>query len=107
MAIVRMLPDVDPAEVAEGQMVLVDSDAPDNARAILEVEQWCREYGLWRADEQHLSTVFADGRLLRRARCYRPYGEEVKQRSANSAEIDRRAAAMPLTEPSARATRGG
>lgn len=109
MAIVRLLPDKDPKELAEGQVVLADSDAPSDAAAIWEIERYCREQDppLWRADELHLSTVFFEGRLLRRGRCYRPYADELRQRAESSAEIDRRVSAQPLTTSSVELTREG
>jgi hypothetical protein len=106
MAIVRHFPDIDPAELQPGQMVLVDTDAPSNAKAILEIVQFCHEHGLWRADEPNLSTVFFEGRWLQRGRCYRPYPEEQQQRMEAWVEIDRRREQMPLTTSSVELTRG-
>jgi len=99
MAVVRWHPqDVDPSELPAGQMLLVDSDAGDNAHAILDVERWCAARGLRRVKELHLAvTRSEDGAALRRARCYRPYPEELRSEGDEADAHARRVRAQPVT----------
>lgn len=109
MGVVRWLPDADPRSIAEDQVLLVDSDAPTEALAIFEIQLWCDEYGLRRAPELHPAVVMHEGKLLRRGRCYRPTGEELRSDAAEVArvveEINSRLAGMPMTTSSVELTR--
>ncbi len=94
MAIIR--PTVEEVtELQPEQPVMVDSDAPDNASAILEIERWCRDLGLARVREHWLRTLVADGTKVRRGVCYRPAGDVGEQYAEQISAIDRRVAAMP------------
>ncbi len=102
MAIVRWYPAVvGPDEIPAGQMLLVDSDARDNAHAIVEVERRCSQHGLRRTKELHLAVVHSeDGVTLRRGRCYRPYPDEVQAESEAAEAHARRVRAEPMTASS-------
>ncbi len=99
MSIVRIVPSEEEAKQPE-RVIFVDSDAPTNARAILEVDQWCRERGLVRARESYLRTLRTpDGVLVRRAICYRPPLAEDAGAAEAMANIKRHMEAMPETAP--------
>lgn len=69
-----------PENLAEGRLLLVESDAGDELAAIAEVEQWCAANGFRRFQEYHLPTKRRrDGTVVRVARCYRMYAQERKE----------------------------
>lgn len=106
MPIVRLLPEKDPRELAEGQVIVVYTDASTNALAIREVEEYCQEHALVRPKESVLgSGILADGTLVRRAACYRPYEDESTLKPVDYRESDRRVDNMPLTSSSVDLTR--
>lgn len=109
MSIVRWSPKGDPAQIPPDQVILVDSDAPSNAAAILEIARWCHENNLERAAEASLSTVFFEGRLLRRGRGYRLSDSDrdrMKQEGRKRVErAARRLSRMKPTQSSVELTR--
>jgi hypothetical protein len=97
MAIVSIDPPVRRALKA-GLPVLVDSNAPTNADAIIEVERWCGGNGLVRARENWLRRVQrADGTPVWRAVCYRAEPDQTKR---TLERMKRRANTMPETASS-------
>ncbi|MEE9293543.1 MAG: hypothetical protein V3W34_01060 [Phycisphaerae bacterium] len=68
--------DVDPQVTSDVNIVQVDSDAPDNRDAILEIEQWASEKGFVRTNEYWLRQIVKNGRRLFRGICYRISNEE-------------------------------
>jgi len=107
MAIVRTVPEMDVnnlPELPEGSLILIDSDAPTNAQAILEVERWCRANGLWRAQEANLACVRLNGEPLRRAHCYRPYRQEIEEGLEEAKRADSELSARVAAEPMGRSS---
>ncbi|MBM3500459.1 MAG: hypothetical protein FJX74_17515 [Armatimonadetes bacterium] len=99
MPVVNAYPEPEQAR-RMGVPLFVDSDADTNAQAIREVDLWCRERGLVRARESHLSTVSTpEGALLRRAICYRPSEAQISGAQQNWADMERRLRSMPETAP--------
>ena len=93
--------DVGRAELEQREFVKVDSDAPTNAEAILEIEEWCREYGFVRARESWLAVIARpDGNQVRRGLCYRPSAEEQRQRDLEVEVLENQVRSMPVTRPS-------
>ncbi len=73
MAIVK----IDPEHWQKANSVQVDSDAADNAKAILEIEDWAAENGFARIHEYWLRQIRPkDGRPVFRGICYRLTEEE-------------------------------
>ena len=99
MAIVRVEPPSDPDAIPEGKEVLVYSDAPDDLRAIWEIEDWCRASGLRREAEPQLQVAEQSGRKLRQGRCYRPTAADRQEFLVASAELLQRTRQMALTAP--------
>lgn len=94
--------DVSLSGLKEASYVRVESDAPTNAEAILDIERWCREHGFVRTREHWLMVVDrVDGVRVRRAVCYRPAPDEEEQLQRDVAELAARVAAQPLTPSSA------
>jgi len=98
MPIVHVYPEPEEAH-RMGVPLFVDSNAEDNIRAIREIERWCREQGLARAQESHLRTLRTEHGLVRRGICYRPPPAEYEQRELEWAEVLRRRESMPETVP--------
>ena len=62
----------DPEDWQKASSVQVDSDAPDNAAAILEIEDWAAENGFARVHEYWLRQIHGkDGSRAFRGICYR------------------------------------
>jgi hypothetical protein len=99
MAIVRPS-EKDVADLPLEQPVVVDSDAPDNAHAILEIERWCHRLGLVRVKENWLRVVRTPLGDVRRAVAFRPAGDVAQEYAGLLDEIDRRAEQMALTSSS-------
>jgi hypothetical protein len=79
----------------------VDSDAPTNAQAILEVELWCRKRGLVRTAEASLRALRApDGKVVRRAICYLPSEATRAARDQVWEDLRQHVANMPETPSS-------
>lgn len=99
MAIVRVLPEEWETD-QPWRPVYVDSDAETNAKAIVEVQAWCRQHGLDRARENYLRTLRTEGGVLvRRAICYRPSRDMEEGAAEDFARIRRNVATMPETAP--------
>ena len=103
MPILRRLPDKPPAELRQGERVLLYLAADDSGTAILEAEAWCREHGLRRAQEQNLPVrLLGDGSSRAYvATCYRPDAEELELERQSREAFQRMRDAMPTSESSA------
>jgi hypothetical protein len=79
MTILKQVPDRSPGQIREGERVLLYIAAEDSTAAILEAEDWCRQHGLRRAQEQSLPVRLLEDGTSRayQATCYRPYAEEL------------------------------
>jgi hypothetical protein len=99
MAIVRTsVEDVD--NLPPEQPIMVDSDAKDNAHAVLEIERWCRARGLARVRENYLRVVRTPGGDVRRAVAFRPGGDLAQEYGELLDEIDRHVSAQPPSSSS-------
>jgi hypothetical protein len=86
--------------IAAGVPMFVWTDAPTNAQAILEIDDWCRQQGLQRARESHLGTLSTvDYGRVWQGICYRPPEAQVKQEQKEWEELKRRLESMPETAP--------
>ena len=75
--------------------VVVESDAPTNAEAVDEIENWAAQNGFARTNEYWLRPIRRDGRTLLQAVCYR-ITEEHRAAAADRVErIKQRIASMP------------
>jgi len=81
----------DPMVWEDANIVQVDSDAPDNSKAITEIEDWAAANGFARINESWLRQIFREGQKLYRGACYRLNEEE---RSSSSAVCSTNTAAM-------------
>jgi hypothetical protein len=88
------------------QPIMVDSDADSNAKAILEIETWCREHQLVRVRENWLRTVREGGQTFRRGVGFRPRGDIGEQYQELIDIIEARVADMPETSNSVELKRG-
>ncbi|HUU86059.1 MAG TPA: hypothetical protein VM243_21385 [Phycisphaerae bacterium] len=80
MAIVK----VDPEDWKTSNTVQLDSDAPSNREALLEIDEWAAEHGFARVNEHWLRRIITQDRCwLFRGVCYRLTPEE--QTSAQAA----------------------
>jgi hypothetical protein len=93
MPIVR----VDPAEWEQFNVVQLDSDAPDNRQALLEMESWARERGFARTNEYILRRVRTATGTIFRGICYRLTLEEERSNNAVAREREEALARMPVT----------
>lgn len=75
MAIVATFPEA----VGEAEQVQVESDAADNLRAILEIDDWASEHGFVRVRDYWLEAVERDGKRVFRGACYRRSQEELER----------------------------
>ena len=78
MAIVK----VDPEDWVTSNTVQLDSDAPSNREAILEIDEWAAEHGFARVNEHWLRRILRGGRQFFRGVCYRLTEEEQQSSSA-------------------------
>ena len=80
MNIVKRIPSKPPEDVSAGERVLLYLAAEDSAAAILEAEDWCRQHGLRRTQENALPVRLLEDGTTRayQATCYRPYDEELE-----------------------------
>jgi hypothetical protein len=94
MAIVR----TDPERWEDVNVVQLDSDAPDNDKAILDIESWAADKGFARTNEYWLRPIWlGNGRRVLRGICYRLTREEIGSAETacrNSAEA---VADLPVT----------
>lgn len=60
----------DPDPIGEANAVLVDSDAPTNAEAIREIDEWGTAHGFVRTNEYWLRVIVCDNKKLFRGVCY-------------------------------------
>ena len=72
MAIVR----IDPPEWQNANVLQIDSDAPNNQVAIMEMDQWAYEKGFARTNEYWLRRIRRNGQTIFRSICYRVEEEE-------------------------------
>lgn len=94
MAIVR----IDPEKWQEVNAVQVDSDASDNAKAILEIEEWAAENGFVRVNEYWLRKIHRkDGTSVFRGMCYRLTGEEISSSDVSCQNLVQTVAELPVT----------
>ena len=87
-----------PAETSNVDLVMVSSDAPDNASAIRDIDKWARDNGFVRSNEYHLGRrQTAEGKMLFFSPCYRL--DETFQRAAETdlARIRDNRQKMPVT----------
>ncbi|HEY3246561.1 MAG TPA: hypothetical protein VGM03_24715 [Phycisphaerae bacterium] len=98
MAIVK----TDPAEWQNVNVLLIDSDAPNNDRAILEIEDWAAEHGFVRVNEYWLREIRRDGHKLFRGICYRLTEDAIRTEQESWREIKEAVASMPATTHTAR-----
>jgi len=94
MAIVK----TDPEDWRKANSVQVDSDAPDNAAAILEIEDWAAENGFARVHEYWLRQIHGEnGSRAFRGICYRLTEEEVSSSKATCHSIAEVVSELPVT----------
>ena len=93
MAIVK----IDPPEWEKFNVVQIDSDAPDNTRAIIEMEDWASEHGFARTNEYWLRKVRTGDRTVFRGICFRLTEEERRSNEAACLETEAALARMPVT----------
>lgn len=67
-----------PEDWREADFVEVESSAPDNTHAVIEIENWADAHGFLRTRESLLAKVITEGGKAFRAICYRPTREEVQ-----------------------------
>ena len=94
MAIVK----TDPEDWQKANSVQVDSDALDNAAAILEIEDWAAENGFARVHEYWLRQIHGkDSTRAFRGICYRLTEEEVTSSDLTCQSITEVVSELPLT----------
>lgn len=85
---------IDPADWEKANVVQVDSDAPNNKEAIIDIENWAADKDFVRTTEYWLQRILKkDGRKVFRGICYRLTEEVVRSNEAackESAEILRK-----------------
>jgi len=69
---------IQPASGNLDDLVQVASDAADNFRAIVEIEEWASSKGYLRTSESWLRVAILDGRQVFVAVCYRPSAAELQ-----------------------------
>jgi hypothetical protein len=104
MPIVAVIPSEGRA-TQQGLPIFVDSDAEDNLRAIREIERWCRERGLARAQESYLRQLRTEHGLVHRGICYRPPSAETERLREIVEEMEHRVDRMPETRSSVELSR--
>jgi hypothetical protein len=72
---------IDPADWGTSNTIQLDSDAPGNREAIIEMDEWAAENGFARINEQWLRRIQRGGRQLYRGVCYRLTEEEQQSSS--------------------------
>ena len=87
MAIVR----IDPAEWQNANVLQLDSNAPTNQAAMLEMDQWAYENGFARTNEYWLRRIRRDNQMIFRGICYRVEEEEHATQMATLQESETRA----------------
>ena len=98
MAIVNVNPAGWEKPASEIDVVQVDSDARDNAAAVLDIERWAGEHGFARVNEYWLRPIHkGDGRRVWRGACYRLTEEEVRSSNEVNLAHEQRVRAMPVT----------
>jgi transposase-like protein len=88
---------VTPANWEEVGLVQIDSDAPSNAAAVVEIEDWAAEHGMVRTNEYWLRQLNRGNQRLFRGICYRVTEEERASRLERLRRIEERVDAMPVT----------
>jgi hypothetical protein len=94
MAIVHVTPE----RYGRAKHVSVESNAPDNVQAIIEIGDWAAEHGLVRENEYWLEQSTRNGKRVFRCECYRLTNEDKRRIRAairRNREILKR---MPATE---------
>jgi hypothetical protein len=72
-----MIVKVDPPDFDRANVVLIDSDAPENEQAVEEIEDWAADHGFARSKERWLRIIIReDRRQVYRGTCYRVTEEE-------------------------------
>ncbi len=94
MAIIR----TDPEDWQKANSVLVDSDARDDVKALLEIQDWAYDHGFACVPTTWLQPVLlADGRRAFRGFCYRLTPEVKAANQKLIEDIAETAARLPVT----------
>ena len=87
-----------PEETSDASLVMVSSDAPDNASAIRDIDKWARDNGFVRSNEYHLGRrQMANGRMLFFSPCYRLDEDYRRAADTDLAQIRANRQKMPIT----------
>jgi hypothetical protein len=90
---------IDPEGFEKANVVQLDSDAPDNDQAMLEMEAWAVENGFARTNEYWLRKIItADNKRVYRGICYRLTREEADSGEAAVREMVEATNNLPRTE---------
>ena len=90
----------DPKDFQGQPVVIALSDAPDNASAIREINDWARANGFVRTREFQLGVRQAkDGHRWFQSTCVRPTEDDARAAEADLGRIRARRDAMPVTAP--------
>ncbi len=96
-----MIIQTQPEETSDASLVMVSSDAPDNASAIRDIDQWARDNGFVRSNEYHLGRrQTADGKMLFFSPCYRLDENFRRAAETDLARIRDNRQKMPVTASS-------
>ena len=90
---------IDPVDSEKANVVQIDSDAPDNDQAMLEIEEWAVENGFARTNEYWLRKIItAKNERVFRGICYRLTKEEAQSGEAAAREMAEATNSLPRTE---------
>jgi hypothetical protein len=93
-----MITRIDPQDWEHASVVQLDSDAPDNMKALKEMEQWAYDHGFARTDEYWLRRAITDDNVrIFRGICYRLTRDEYRVIAETQKRQDERMARMPVT----------
>ncbi len=96
-----MVVQTQPENIADAPVIIASSDAPDNLRAIRDIDTWARENGFVRSNEYHLGRRQAlDGTMLFFSPCYRLDESFHKAGVSDLATIRANREKMPMTASS-------
>ncbi len=93
-----MIVKVDPEDWQHANVIQVDSDAHDNVKARLEIEDWAFDRGFVRTNEFHLRAAITDENArVFRGICYRLAPDENRAIQESQRRTEERMARMPVT----------